>query len=411
MSGDLDAGAELIGKGIAKWEKAHIFTCTPYCRAMLAEVLLQDPGRLDEAAEVCDLAIDRAHQKDEHWWEPDLYRIRAEILLRQGDGDGAETKLREGIDLADRRTERMLGLRLRTRLAGLLMDRGEADEARALVVPAYEAFTEGFWFDDLVRARGLLERLGVSLPPPPDAPPSAAPAAEPPAAGEGLAGRQALIEFRLDADYDGFAQAKRTAFLLAVTSLAGVPPERARLVAVRPGSVRIVIELPREAADELLRQLGNGAAAAAVAAFVRAYAVASAAEVVPPEAAGQAAAAVAVGGVPAPPGKGPAVTSRGGGGRVDLIALRKVIAELYTLEELDVLCVDVSERLKADGRDEALPFGPEVVGGAGKVAVVRRLISFLERRGCLDYLVAAVRNGRPHAGIPGGGAGAGRSRA
>ena len=45
-------------------------------------------------------------------------------------------------------------------LARLLASRGGAPEARAVLTPAYEWFTEGFDTADLIAAKALLAELG-----------------------------------------------------------------------------------------------------------------------------------------------------------------------------------------------------------------------------------------------------------
>ncbi len=50
-------------------------------------------------------------------------------------------------------------LRAATSLARLLRDRGRRDEARALLQPVYDWFTEGFDTADLKDANALLEEL------------------------------------------------------------------------------------------------------------------------------------------------------------------------------------------------------------------------------------------------------------
>jgi predicted ATPase len=50
-------------------------------------------------------------------------------------------------------------LRSAMSLARLQLDRGSRDEARRVLVPVYDRFTEGFDGPDLVAARGLLREL------------------------------------------------------------------------------------------------------------------------------------------------------------------------------------------------------------------------------------------------------------
>lgn len=78
---------------------------------------------------------------------------------------------------------------------------------------------------------------------------------------------------------------------------------------------------------------------------------------------------------------------------VDRRALREALVAAFDIEELEVLCADVRQDLADEGIDLRLDL--ELVGGTGKRAKVLNLVGYLERRGYLAYLVAAVRRARP----------------
>ena len=69
----------------------------------------------------------------------------------------AERAFRRGLQVAREQKARSLELRLAVHLARLLADRGRAEEARTLLAPIYDGFTEGFGTKDLRDARALLE--------------------------------------------------------------------------------------------------------------------------------------------------------------------------------------------------------------------------------------------------------------
>jgi len=77
---------------------------------------------------------------------------------------------------------------------------------------------------------------------------------------------------------------------------------------------------------------------------------------------------------------------------VDKRALREAIVKNFSLEEVEVLCADVQQALEDAGVE--LQVNLEMVGGVSKAARVLNLIEYLDRRGRLDYLVAAVRAAR-----------------
>ncbi len=118
-------------------------------------------GHSDDALGAIDLALARGREMRLHYWDAGLYRLRAEILLDQDGGrlDDAEDLLRRALEIAREQEAKWLELRAATSLARLLRDRGERDEARALLQPVYDWFTEGFDTADLKDAKALLDEL------------------------------------------------------------------------------------------------------------------------------------------------------------------------------------------------------------------------------------------------------------
>jgi hypothetical protein len=78
---------------------------------------------------------------------------------------------------------------------------------------------------------------------------------------------------------------------------------------------------------------------------------------------------------------------------VDKRTLRETMVQAFSLDELELLCADIEHDLAANGI--ALQVNLELVGGSGKPGKVLSLISYLDRRGHLTYLVTAVRRARP----------------
>jgi predicted ATPase len=93
----------------------------------------------------------------------ELLRLRAEILLDQdaaGRLEEAKYLLRRALEIARAQEAKWFELRAATSLARLLRDQGRRDEARALLAPVYDWFTEGFDTQDLKDAKALLAELG-----------------------------------------------------------------------------------------------------------------------------------------------------------------------------------------------------------------------------------------------------------
>ncbi len=72
----------------------------------------------------------------------------------------AEAAFRRAIEVAKGQNARSLELRATTSLAHLWQSQGKSAEARDLLAPVYDWFTEGFDTADLKDAKALLEELG-----------------------------------------------------------------------------------------------------------------------------------------------------------------------------------------------------------------------------------------------------------
>ena len=98
---------------------------------------------------------------DERFWRPETLRVRGEIRRQQGEEELAEADLRGAIALTREMSAKALELRAATGLARLWRDQGQRAEARDLLAPVYDWFTEGFDTADLKEAKTLLEALNA----------------------------------------------------------------------------------------------------------------------------------------------------------------------------------------------------------------------------------------------------------
>ena len=92
----------------------------------------------------------------------ELLRIKGELLLLEGAPDApeaAENLFRQGLDWARRQAALSPELRCASSLARLWHDRARSEEARQLLAPIYNRFTEGFATYDLGAARSLMEEM------------------------------------------------------------------------------------------------------------------------------------------------------------------------------------------------------------------------------------------------------------
>jgi predicted ATPase len=114
-----------------------------------------------EALSIVEDALDRVRITGERWYEAELHRLQAEILLSvpgRGEFD-AEGCIWRAIAVAREQSANMFELRAATSLARLWAEQGERRKAHDLLAPVYGWFTEGFDTADLKDAKALLEEL------------------------------------------------------------------------------------------------------------------------------------------------------------------------------------------------------------------------------------------------------------
>jgi predicted ATPase len=93
--------------------------------------------------------------------EAELWRFKGDWLIthRPAERADAEASLKRALTVARRQNTKMWELRASTSLARLWRGQGKRTEARDLLAPVYDWFTEGFDTPDLKEAKALLEEL------------------------------------------------------------------------------------------------------------------------------------------------------------------------------------------------------------------------------------------------------------
>ncbi len=129
----------------------------PYYLALVAECHVS-AGRLAEARATLDQALAIVAKTDEHWSEAELLRLMGEIEARN-DTAAAEARFQQALTIAGRQDAKSWELRSATSLAQLWHGQGKSDDARSLLQPIYDWFTEGFDTPDLQHANALLDEL------------------------------------------------------------------------------------------------------------------------------------------------------------------------------------------------------------------------------------------------------------
>jgi TOMM system kinase/cyclase fusion protein len=128
----------------------------PYFMSILAESAASQ-GKFDVAVDLLDTCLRIAAEKHEHFYVPELYRLKGTLLLQRG-GDGTEeaaTCFRTAIDLARSQSARMLELRAALALHQLLAQRRSREAADVGLASLSREFAEGFELRELREARAL----------------------------------------------------------------------------------------------------------------------------------------------------------------------------------------------------------------------------------------------------------------
>ncbi len=128
--------------------------------AVLAEAL-GNTGSAEEGLRSLNQALAVGADSGMVFWEVELHRLSGELLLCRSAGSRAEAEAsyNQAIAVARRQQAKSLELRAATSLARLWHDQGRSGEARDLLAPVYDWFTEGFDTADLKDAKALLDTL------------------------------------------------------------------------------------------------------------------------------------------------------------------------------------------------------------------------------------------------------------
>jgi predicted ATPase len=93
-------------------------------------------------------------------WKAELERIEGELRRLHGASTAeVEAYFERALAIAHGQSAKAFELRAAISLARLWRDQGKRDQARDLLAPVYNWFTEGFDTPDLMDAKALLDQL------------------------------------------------------------------------------------------------------------------------------------------------------------------------------------------------------------------------------------------------------------
>jgi class 3 adenylate cyclase/predicted ATPase len=160
-AGAIDAGLAKMREGHATCRGAGVGILRTTIAALTGQAKWK-AGDARGALETLSKALTEIASTHEHNFEPEVHRIRGEVLSSgvstspQSD-DEAEASLRTALSLARKQRARSLELRVAVSLSVFLRERRQTEEGRALVRQVYGHFTEGFETPDLRAARAAID--------------------------------------------------------------------------------------------------------------------------------------------------------------------------------------------------------------------------------------------------------------
>jgi class 3 adenylate cyclase/tetratricopeptide (TPR) repeat protein len=156
--GQPQEGLDAMAQALSMFQAIGAVCCTPWIFVVQADAY----AKLDQPQDASNCLANAAQtieSTDERFVEPELHRIRGELLARAGDTVAAEHNYRLALAKARKQASKLYELRAAASLARLWLDQGKRDEARELLARVYGWFTEGFDTRDLKEAKALLEEL------------------------------------------------------------------------------------------------------------------------------------------------------------------------------------------------------------------------------------------------------------
>jgi predicted ATPase len=158
--GQSEAGVAAMRQGLAAGRATGKGAEEANLLAVLAGALGKT-GAAEEGLRLLNEALAAGIDGGMAYWEAELHRLTGELLLCQSAGNraDAEASYNQAMAVARCQQAKSLELRAATSLARLWQGQRKHAEARELLEPVYDWFTEGFDTPDLIEAKELLNAL------------------------------------------------------------------------------------------------------------------------------------------------------------------------------------------------------------------------------------------------------------
>jgi predicted ATPase len=158
LEGEVERGIDDVRRGGVYTHAAGATLLDTHYAMFLGDGLLRI-GRLDEAMATVDTGLAHANASAVRVLEPELLRLRGEILLAQSadNRDSANECFVRSLGIAEKQESHAARLRAAISLYRLSRGTRNVGEARARLAGVFGEYTEGFGLPGLVEARKLLD--------------------------------------------------------------------------------------------------------------------------------------------------------------------------------------------------------------------------------------------------------------
>ena len=157
-NGEVTEGMALMRSGSTAYRASGAELFVPHYMALQAAAC-EITGQVEEGSTLLNDALRIIERTGERWFAAELNRHKGQLLLRQGNFETAEEHYRKALSLAKEQEAKLWELRAAMSLARLRRQQDRRSEARDLLAPVYDWFTEGFDTPDLKEAKALLNDL------------------------------------------------------------------------------------------------------------------------------------------------------------------------------------------------------------------------------------------------------------
>jgi predicted ATPase len=157
--GRTNEGIPLLSAGVAGWHELGVVVFAPWVRTLLGDACRM-AGQSQAALEYFGEAWRLAEDTQDRWCQAETLRLTGDVQAATDESIVAEASYREAIAIARQQGAKLWELRAAASLASLWRDQGRRSEARDLLAPVYDWFTEGFGTPVLLEAKALLDELG-----------------------------------------------------------------------------------------------------------------------------------------------------------------------------------------------------------------------------------------------------------